>query len=41
MLELNSEGCVQNRQRAVGARKESLQARDLANAKVLQLEKRS
>ena len=40
MLELSSEGCVQNRQRALGARKEGLQARDIASAKALGLEKR-
>ena len=39
MLEVSSEGCVQNRQRAVGARKEGLQARDIASAKALGLEK--
>lgn len=40
MLEVSSEGCVQNRQRAVGTRKEGLQARDIS-AKALGLEKRS
>lgn len=40
MLELSSEGCVQNSQGAVGARKEGLQARDIASAKALGLEKR-
>lgn len=40
MLELSSEGSVQNIQRAVGAREEGFWARDTASAETLGLEKR-